>query len=139
MFALEQISYLLSGHGCVTKHPKTLRDQITRALVSIFLQKMMIGSLLIKSISPQVTLSSIKVLNHKKKNWNLNLRLMSINNVIVRFHQTLITISSYTSGSVICQQSKPLFGYLNIGPFFGPYKTHFWFLLEPSSKKYFNQ
>jgi hypothetical protein len=63
---------------------------------------------------------------------------MSINNVIVHFYQTLITTSTYISGSIICLQSKPLFGYLNMGPFIGPYKTHIWFLLEPFSKKYVN-
>jgi hypothetical protein len=61
---------------------------------------------------------------------------MNTNNVIVHFHQALIITSSYTSGFVICLQSKPFFGYLNMGPFFGPYKTHLWFLLKPSSKKY---
>jgi hypothetical protein len=46
--------------------------------------------------------------------------------------------SSYTNGYVICLQGKPFFGYLSMGPFFGPYKTHIWFLLEPPSNKYFN-
>jgi hypothetical protein len=56
----------------------------------------------------------------------------------MRFHQALITTNSYTSGFMICLQSKPLFDYLNMDPFFGPYKTHLWFFLEPSGRSYYN-
>jgi hypothetical protein len=49
-----------------------------------------------------------------------------------------MTTSSYTNRYVICVQNKPKNGYLSMGPLFGPYKTHIWFLLEPPSKKYFN-
>jgi hypothetical protein len=41
------------GHGYVTKHPKTSRNQIVATFVSILLQKMVIGSLQIKPVSPK--------------------------------------------------------------------------------------
>jgi hypothetical protein len=55
---------------------------------------------------------------------------MSTNNVIVHFHQALITTSSYISGFVICLQSKPLFGYLNMDTYLVHIKPIFGFFLN---------